>query len=425
MRQAKPALPAFAAEAAREYHHDHRARGRRGNGHDQTASWISGCQTDGSGHPIPNLANAMIALRADARLACAFAYDEMLCAPILLQPLLSFADFTLRSLTDVDVGIVQERLQLAGLHRLARDTVHQAIDMRAHEQAFHPIRDYLDDLEWDGRSRLATWFSDYLGCEQSEYTEGVATMFLIAMVARIYKPGCKSDHMPVLEGAQGELKSTACEVIGGEWFSDHLPDVTDGKDASQHLRGKWLIEIPEMHAMNRAEAAQLKAFISRRTERYRPSYGRKEVIEPRQCIFVGTTNKEAYLRDETGGRRFWPIRTGLIKIDALARDRDQLFAEAVNSYREGVAWWPDKTFEREHVQPEQEARYEGDVWEEKIDEFLQSNTKVTVSQVALEALEIDRRKMGTHDQRRIAAIMEHLGWKRGRREGSKRWWVRR
>jgi predicted P-loop ATPase len=397
--------------------------------------WLRDCIRDDKGRVVANLANAMTALRGAPELEGLFTYDQMLQAPLLNKKVPSASgdeesgpptNWPPRPVTDADVSSVQEWLQHAGLPRIGKDTTHQAVDLVAHEHSFHPVRNYLSALKWDKQPRLKKWLSYYLGAEQSPYAAAIGEMFLVSMVARIFEPGCKADHMPILQGAQGARKSSACAILGGPWFSDALPDVSAGKDVAQHLNGKWLIEVAEMHAMDRAEAALLKAFVTRQTERYRPSYGRKEVIQPRQCVFIGTTNKAAYLRDETGGRRFWPVTVGAtIDTDTLAADRDQLFAEAVHTYRAGTRWWPDGDFEREHIHPEQEARFEADAWEESIGEYLATHSQVTVGQVAREALHIETPRIGTAEQRRVAAALERLGWiRQGKDWKGNRWWTR-
>src|SRR5262249_30983543 len=152
----------------------------------------------------------------------------------------------------------QRYLQRAGLKRIGITNVGNATyEYARHQRAFHPVRDYLNGLVWDKKPRLEAWLTSYLDADDNDYTRGIGRMFPISMVARIYRPGCKADHMPVLEGPQGELKSTACEILAGEWYSDSLPDISH-KDAKQHLRGKWVIEVGEMHAMSKAEASLLK-----------------------------------------------------------------------------------------------------------------------------------------------------------------------
>lgn len=366
-----------------------------------------------------NLRAAMDVLRSNPLVSSAFALDqmtqlEMLCAPLPERgtDAIGNAEGLPRPVRDTDVSQLQEWLQgFEGLAKITKDSTHQAVDYRAAECAYHPVRDYLSALVWDGDDRLSSLLPRYFGAERSAYTQQIGAMFLTAMVARVLQPGSKADYMVVLEGPQGAMKSTACSILGGSWFSDSLPDVTGGKDVSMHLRGKWLIEIAEMSAMSKAEDAALKAFISRPVERYRPSYGRKEVIEPRQCVFIGTTNKSTYLRDETGGRRYWPVKVGQIDVAGLMRDRDQLFAEAVHRYRSGDAWWPDKEFERIHIRPQQEARYEGDPWEEAIERYISGRSRVTVSEIAREAICIETSRIGTADQRRIAAILNRAGWR--------------
>lgn len=392
------------------------------------------------------LYNALQAMKIDAELVNIVALDQMLQTEILMA-LPDSGEHFKRPITDADVGLIQRRLQKLGLRRISRETTYQAVEIVARENAFHPVRNYLDSLRWSGQPRLPTWLSCYFGAERNPYIERVGMMFLISMVARIFQPGCRVDHMPIFEGPQGILKSSACRVLGGEWFSDHLPEITAGKEVSQHIRGKWLIEVSEMHAMSKAETTILKSFISRTTERYRPPYGRKEVIEERQCVFAGTTNKDVYLRDETGGRRFWPVRTTIINIGALAADRDQIFAEAVVLYRQGMPWWPDQDFERKHAMPEQAARYEADAWEDPIRIYLYQlhEPRTTIMQVAIGALAYEParpgmtvrkddpqpirgtpiNRFGTADQRRVAAILTNLGWCRGRRgQNGERFWQR-
>ncbi|MBO1081748.1 hypothetical protein IAI61_22205 [Roseomonas sp. 573] len=189
-------------------------------------AWQQECQVTSDGIPRPNLANALLALRGDPALAELLAQDEMLRAPLLRAAVPGSngpKDRFPCPLRDTDVTAIQEYLQHIGIPGLSKDVVNQAVERRAAECAVHPVRDYLDALVWDGTPRLQGWLSTYLGAVHTPYTSGIGTLFLTAMVARVYAPGCKADYMMVLEGDQGARKSTACGILGGAWFSDALP----------------------------------------------------------------------------------------------------------------------------------------------------------------------------------------------------------
>jgi predicted P-loop ATPase len=374
---------------------------------------------DERGRMASCLANAAAALRNDPKLAGLLAYDEMVREAVLMRPLdpprgansnLGFP----RPLIDTDAISIQEYLQHNGLPRIGADSIFRAAELVARERSFHPVREYLNGLVWDGVARIDEWLTYYLGAEESLYHHEIGAMFLVAMVRRVFNPGEQSDYMMVLEGDQGEQKSTACRILAGNFYGDQLPSLRFGEQrASQYVKDKWLIEIGELSAFKGADADLLKTFLTRRVENYHEPYGRKLAYEPRQCLFIGTTNNVVYLDDPTGNRRFWPVMTGRLRLDELRADRDQLFAEAVVYHRAGANAYPDREFEAKYIKPQQEARQAVDPWKDEIAQYLIGKTRVRVSEIGKQALGIETERLGTVTNRRITSILTALRWHRG------------
>ena len=315
----------------------------------QKADWYSRAMCGTRGNVLSNVANALLALRDDQEWNGRLTYNAFTCTELIDG----------RPITDKDIVDAQEWMQLAGLTSISEQTAYSAVNSVAQEHSFHPVMDYLSSLVWDHIERLDKWVATYLGAENSLYASAIGRMFPISMIARVSNPGCKCDHSIILEGHQGIGKSTACKILAGgdQLFSDSLPLDLSNKDAMDHLPGKWLIDRAELSAFNKSDLSALKAFMTKCDDKFRPAYGRKQIIRQRQCVFAGTTNAKVYLKDETGNRRFWPIACGKIDLDGLARDRDQLLAEAFIAYKQGERWWPDRDFEKKNITPEQEARF--------------------------------------------------------------------
>lgn len=214
--------------------------------------------------------------------------------------------------------------------------IHEAAIHIASLKSFHPVRQYLESLQWDNVPRINSWLHDICDTKLNEYTMFVGRKTLIGAVSRVFRPGCKFDHVPILVGDQGTGKSLVCRILGEPWFTDATLDIRN-KDAVEILQGNWIVELSEMDVLTKAESRALKGFITRQTDRLRPAYARAAENFDRQCIFMGTINPEAegFLKDPTGNRRWWPVDVGHINIPLLRSCKDQLWAEAYAMFKKG------------------------------------------------------------------------------------------
>lgn len=371
------------------------------------AEW--GLQRSKGGEPLLNLSNAVAILEHDPKLQGLVQYDEF------LQRILKKDGREWGDADDINLALHIQRE--TGLNRLGRDLVGQAVIAAAHKRTRNCVKEWLDSLEWDGVSRLEDFLPDCFGAENSEYTRAAGRNFWLSMVARVYRPGCKVDNMTVLEGAQGVGKSSALQIIGGEWFAEQHESATNPKAFAEILQGKLLIEISEMNAFNRAEVSRVKQTISCPSDRFRASYGRYAVDHPRQCVFVGTTNVDDWNRDETGARRFWPIRCTTIQLETIREQREQLFAEAVKRHWQGEPHW---VMPAESTREEQEARYQADPWLERIGQIVKGESTVTTAFIAGK-LDIPESKRDRAMEMRIGQCLRFMRWdrKRPRIDGSR------
>jgi hypothetical protein len=306
------------------------------------------------------------------------------------------------------------------------EVIAEAVRATANKQRVHPVRQHLEATEWDGSPRVDAWVWNYLGAAETRYHARAGRYFLLNLIRRIYEPGCIMRSVPVLEGQQNIGKSRALAALARPWFSDTMFRIGD-KDAYLAVQGVWLYEIAELDAFSKAEATAVKAFISSVEDNFRAPYERRNATHKRQVAFAATTNAAEYLTDWSGNSRFVPIACGRIELDDLARDRDQLLAEALALYRAGEHAYPQGA-EVAQFEAEVERRLAPHPWIERIEKYVAENVgSVGVSMVELlgSGLGIDLARVSPNglEARKVGSIMQMLGWvkARPRTESGRAW----
>jgi predicted P-loop ATPase len=388
--------------------------------------------------PRKIVANATTILALDPRWSGVLAYQALSDKLVKLLPPPWHShdapqDNTAGPWTDADTSRMQAWLSREYSLDLGKEATDAAVQTTAEQHVIDPLKDYFDRVRgtWDGVNRIDIWLSVVFNAIANDYSRAIGRRWLISAVARALRPGCKVDHVLVLEGLQGKKKSTALEMLcpTPELFFDSELAIGD-KDAYQVLRGKWIAELGELSSLSRGELSTLKAFITRKVDTYRQSYGRRSIDSPRRFVFSGSTNESEYLRDSTGNRRWWPVHCpGPIDIPALEAMRDQLWAEALMAFEGGEPWWLETEELTDLARGEQQAREQTDPWEEHVSRYLaQCLTRaeppaphaeqcqcarcwgVTVSTVLASAIGLPSERQTRGEENRAGLILRALGW---------------
>ena len=311
-----------------------------------------------------------------------------------------------------DLTLALDMQRRLGLVKMTPQIVTQAVQAYAHRNARDVVREHFDRLTWDSTERIAGFLSLVYGAPDNEYTRAASANFWKPLAARATKPGCKVDTMLVLEGEQGLRKSSSLRIIAGPELFAEASESPTSKDFFLALQGKLLVEVAEMDSFSRSEVTAVKRVLSCQVDRYRVPYGRASRDFPRRGVFVGTTNRSDWARDDTGARRFWPIRCRRVDVAYIEAERDQLFAEAVARVKAGEPWWE---MPAEATEAEQEARRQTHPWEELLSEYLadpNAPTQVTTVELMRRPLGLDVGRMDRAAQMQVASALKRLGFVR-------------